>query len=240
MGRRALEFSRNHPDTSAGYAAALARLEERLSRAQQIATQQMDGLRDVSAAAERKKELRHVLQQAHLVHIAEVGKAAAREEPDLNQKFVFRPGTRAYLAFRTAARGMAAEAQSHKELLVKHGLVDSVLENFLHTLDQFDEAVEQGLEGRRLHVGASAELRSVADEIVQVVRAMDGLTATGSSTPPRRWRPGRASATSRARRVRQPRRSPHRATRRPRRVKFVLPHDPELITPVQRRLSRRR
>jgi hypothetical protein len=135
----------------------------------------MDGLRDVSAAAERKKELRHVLQQAHLVHIAEVGKAAAREEPDLNQKFVFRPGTRAYLAFRTAARGMAAEAQSHKEVLVKHGLAETVLENFLQALDQFDEAVEQGLEGRRLHVGASAELKSVADEIVQVVRVMDGL-----------------------------------------------------------------
>jgi len=175
MGRSALEFSREHPDTSAGYAAALARLEERLSRAEQIATQQMDGLRDVSAAAERKLELRRSLQHAHLVHIAEVGKAAAREEPELNQKFVFRPGTRAYLAFRTAARGMAAEAQTHKDLLVKHGLAESVLENFLHALDQFDEAVEQGLEGRRAHVGASAELKSVADEIVQVVRVMDGL-----------------------------------------------------------------
>src|SRR2546422_635962 len=75
----------------------------------------------------------------------------------------------------TAARGIAAEAQTNKDILVKYGLAESVLENFLQALDQFDEAVEQGQQGRRAHVGASAELESVADEIVQIVRVMDGL-----------------------------------------------------------------
>jgi hypothetical protein len=95
--------------------------------------------------------------------------------PELAQKFVFRPGTTTYLAFRTAARGMAAEAQTHKDVLVKHGLPETVLDNLMQALDQFDAAVEQGLEGRQAHVGASAELRSVADEVVQVVRVMDRL-----------------------------------------------------------------
>jgi hypothetical protein len=35
--------------------------------------------------------------------------------------------------------------------------------------------VDQGAEGRLAHVGASAELDTVADEIVQVVNVMDGL-----------------------------------------------------------------
>ena len=35
--------------------------------------------------------------------------------------------------------------------------------------------MEQGAEGRRLHVGASAELSVLADEIVQVVKVMSGL-----------------------------------------------------------------
>lgn len=175
MGARALEFSRDHPDTSPGYTAAVTRLEERLGRADLIATQQMAGLRDVRAATERKRELRRVLKHAHLAHVAEVGKSAAREVPELTQKFVFRPGTSTYLAFRTAARGMAAEATTHKDVLVKHGLAESVLENFLQALDQFDAAVDQGTEGRQAHVGASAELRAVADEVVQVVRVMDGL-----------------------------------------------------------------
>lgn len=175
MGTRALEFSRGHPDTSPGYTAAVTRLEERLARADQVAAQQREGLLDVRAATARKAELRRAMQQAHLSHLAQVGKAAARDVPELAQKFVFRPGTTTYLAFRTAARGMAAEAESQKEVLVKHGLADTVLANLVQALDQFDAAVEQGSEGRQAHVGASAELRAVADEVVQVVRVMDGL-----------------------------------------------------------------
>ena len=175
MGKSVLQISRDRPDPSAGYAAALARLADLLEHGEKIASQQMDGLRDVSAATERKKEVRRTLQRAHLAHIAEVGKAASREDPELPHKVAFRPGARSYLAFRTAARGIAAEAQTHKDILVKYGLAESVLENFLQALDQFDEAVAQGQEGRRAHVGASAELQSVADEIVQIVRVMDRL-----------------------------------------------------------------
>jgi hypothetical protein len=40
---------------------------------------------------------------------------------------------------------------------------------------EFDAAVEHGSEERQAHVGASAELNAVADEIVPVVRVMDGL-----------------------------------------------------------------
>ena len=68
-----------------------------------------------------------------------------------------------------------AEAQNQKELLVKHGLADTVLDSLVQSLDQFDQAVEQGTEGRRAHVGASAELDAVADEIVQIVKVMNGL-----------------------------------------------------------------
>lgn len=175
MGTRALEFSRGHPDTSPGYTAALTRLEERLTRADQLASRQRAGQLEVRAATARKAELRRAMQQAHLAHLAQVGKAAAREIPELAQKFVFRPGTTTYLAFRTAARGMAAEAQNQKEALVKHGLVETVLDNLVQVLDQFDAAVEHGAEGRQAHVGASAELHAVADEVVQVVRVMDGL-----------------------------------------------------------------
>lgn len=175
MGSRALDFSRSHPDASPGYAAAVARLEERLEHAEQVANQQREGLLEVRAATARKRELRRSMRQAHLSHLAQVAKVAARELPDLAQKFVFKPGTTTYLAFRTAARGMAAEAQNQKEALVKHGLVETVLENLTQALDQFDVALERGSAGRQAHVGASAELHAVADEIVQVVRVMDGL-----------------------------------------------------------------
>ncbi len=175
MGTRAHDFSRAHPDASPGYAAAVTRLEALLARADQVAGQQREGLLEVHAATARKKELQRSMQQAHLSHLAQVAKVAAREVPELAQKLVLRPRTRTYLAFRTAARGMAAEAQSQKEVLVKHGLVETVLDNLVQALDQFDAAVESGAEGRRAHVGASAELTAVADEVFQIVNVMDGL-----------------------------------------------------------------
>ena len=175
MGTRALDFSRAHPDASPGYTAAVTRLEERLARAQQLAAQQRDGLLQVRASTVRKVELRRTMRQAHLSHLAQVAKVAAREVPELAQKLVLRPGTTTYLAFRTAARGMAAEAQNQKEMLVKHGLAETVLDNLVQALDQFDAAVESGAGGRQAHVGASAELRAVAEEVVQIVRVMDGL-----------------------------------------------------------------
>jgi hypothetical protein len=176
MGRRALEFSRAHPDASPGYAAALARLEERLGRAQQLAVQQREGLAAVHAATKRKRELRRKMRRAHLRHLMRVGESAAPEAPDLAEKLIVtRAAMSSYLAFQTMAHSMAAEAQSRKELLVKHGLTDTVLDSLTRALEQFDEALAQGTEGRRAHVGASAELDTVADEIVHVVQLMDGL-----------------------------------------------------------------
>jgi len=175
MGTRVLNFSRAHPNPSAGYAAALSRLTENLAQAEQLAEQQRTGIIEVRNATAHKRELRRGIRRTHLVHLARVAEDAAEEAPDMGRKFSISSRTNAaYLSFRTAARGILAEAQNHKELLVKHGLVDSVLESLTDALAQFDAAVQQGTEGRRSHVGASAELDTVAEEVIQVVRVMDG------------------------------------------------------------------
>lgn len=174
MGNRVLEFSRAHPDPSPGYSAALARLEKSLAEAEVLAARQRDGINAVRSATTQKRALRRKMRRTQLVHLARVAESAAAETPDLMQKFRLTREAVPYLAFRTAARGMSAEAQSQKELLIKHGLLDSVLESLAQTLDQFDQAVEQGISGRRAHVGASAELDALAEELIQVVRLMDG------------------------------------------------------------------
>lgn len=184
MGTRVLDFSRAHPEASPGYTAALARLEERLARADQLATQQRDGIIQVHAAAMRKGNLRQTMKKGHLSHLARVAEVAAREVPELAQQFVLTRAARPYLAFRTAARSMAAEAQERKELLERHGLATMVLESLTQALDQFDSAIEQGAEGRRAHVGASAELVTVAEEVVQIVNLMDGFNRLRFATDP--------------------------------------------------------
>jgi len=109
-----------------------------------------------------------------IAHLAEVGRAAAREDHELGKTFRFKPGADTFLAFRTAARGMATAAHTHRETLAKYGLAQSVLDQLVQMLDQFDAALALGNEGRTAHIGATRELKSVAQEIVRTVRLMDG------------------------------------------------------------------
>lgn len=174
MGARALIFSRLHPDPSGSAGALLARLEDRLARATQLARQQREGILEVNQATARKRHLQGTMRRAHLAHLRHVARMAERDLPELGQKFVLRRGTIPYRTFRTAARGMAAEAESRKEVLMQHGLADTVLKSLTQALDEFDLAVRQGNRGRLIHVGASADLDRVADEVVLIVKAMDG------------------------------------------------------------------
>jgi hypothetical protein len=152
----------------------VARLEQLLARATETATAQRDGLVHVHAASARKEELRRQMRDVPIAHLAEVGRAAAREEHELGKTFTFKPGASTFLAFRTAARSMASAAQTHREVLAKYGLAQSVLDEFVQTLEQFDAAMALGNDGRTAHMGATRELRSAAVEIVRTVRVMDG------------------------------------------------------------------
>ena len=175
MGARALEFSRAHPDDSPGYTTALAQLEEQLVRSEQLAGQQRQGVAEVRAASARKRDLRRSMRQRQLVHVARAAQRAAREVPGLAQKFALAREPIPYLTFRTLSSTIVAEAQKQKEVLVKHGLVERVLDSLTEELKQFDRAMGQGAEGRRVHIGAGVELDVVADEVVEIVRVIDGL-----------------------------------------------------------------
>jgi hypothetical protein len=175
MGSRVLEYTRLHSDTSPAFVAAVARLQERLARADQLARQQMDGRSAVHVATARKAELRRRIKRTHLHHLRSVAAMASVDEPELERKFVIPEDAFTYRGFQTAASGLAAEAQSRKELLLKHGLAEEVLSGLEVALDQFETAVEQSAAGRLTHVGATAELNTVAEEVVQIVKVMTGL-----------------------------------------------------------------
>jgi len=175
MGARALEFGHAHPLESPGYAATIVKLEERLVRADMLATQQRDGILAVRAATMHKRELVGKVRRAHLSHLARIAGVAGSELPELPQKFLLKPGKGSYRAFRTAARGMQVEAQTRRQELVKHGLVEPLLDDLGRLLNEFDAVVERGQEARRVHIGATAQLDVVADEVVRLVKALGGL-----------------------------------------------------------------
>jgi hypothetical protein len=174
MGERVLEWSTTHPDPEPGAVAAQTRLQQLITRVDQLAAQQRDGILEVRRATARKRTAQVEIMQIHLRHVISAAELASTEEPELAEKFQIPGRIKNYASFRTAARGVLVEAESRRELLTKYGLSDSILAGLRAALDEFDAVVEQGAQGRARHVGASAALLTAADEILTVVRVMNG------------------------------------------------------------------
>jgi hypothetical protein len=173
MATHVVHFCDGQPDTDAGGGLSAAKVKEMTKRMEQVAAAQRAGLIDVHAAAMEKRRLRRETLAGPITHLAELGRLAGREQHELRSSFRFKPGADTYVAFRTAAGSMLAEAETHKEVLVKHGLSESVLTLFSDLLNQFDAAVELSANGRTAHKGATKQLQALATEIGAVVRVMD-------------------------------------------------------------------
>jgi hypothetical protein len=173
MGARADEFSAAHPDSEAGSALSAAKLTQLVERGRGLAATQREGLIDVAAATVEKRAVRRAMMAGPVAHLAQVGTLAAVDDHELAKAFIFKPSTGSYLAFRTAAGAMAAAAHSNKELLMKHGLSESVLDLLVQLLDKFDAAVRLGTNGRAAHKAATKQLDAVTLEIRRIVRVMD-------------------------------------------------------------------
>ena len=173
MVARSVNFCDAQPDTDAGHLVSVERLKQVRAQMEQVAAVQRAGLIDVHTGAVEKRRLRREMLAGPIAHLAEVGGLAKREHPDLVNKLRYKPSGVTYVAHRTAARSMQAEATTNKEVLAKFGLSEAVLEVFGQLLDQFDAAVKVGSDGRAAHIGATKRLEALAMEAGQLVRAMD-------------------------------------------------------------------
>lgn len=173
MVTRVVNFSDARPDTDAGHAVSVARMKELQVQMEQLAAMQRTGQIDVHTSALEKRRLRREMLAGPIAHLAEIGGLAGRDHPDLVGKFRYKPSRSNYLAHRTAARSMQAEAVTHKEVLATYGLSEAVLEVFGELLDQFDGVAKVGSDGRAMHTGATKRLKALGLEAVRIVRAMD-------------------------------------------------------------------
>ena len=173
MGVRVVNWAGAHPDDEPGFGVLLAQLQALVVRMGDVITAQRNGFIDTRAARSRKKELRSEMLAVPIAHLAQIGGLAAREVHELGKTFRFRPAATSQVAFQSASRAMLEAAQTHKEVLVKHGLSESVLVEFERMLDQFDAAMRLGAEGRMRHTAATRELETLRKEAGRLVRAMD-------------------------------------------------------------------
>jgi hypothetical protein len=175
MAARALEFCQAHPDSSAGYTAAVAELAELLARSQQLTDLHRQGVAEVRAATTQKRKLRRSIRQAQMKHVGQAAQRAAREVPELAEKLALAREPIPYLAFQSLARTVAAEAEARKDVLVRHGLVDQVLVSLKDGMAQFEQAMQRAAEGRRIHIAAAVELDVNAGEAIGILKVIDGF-----------------------------------------------------------------
>jgi hypothetical protein len=170
---RVVNWASAHPDDEPGFVVLLAQLQALVVRMGDVITAQRNGFVDTRAARSRKEELRSAMGTVPIPHLAQIGALAAREVHELGKTFRLRPTATTQVAFQSAARAMLEAAQTHKEVLVKHGLSESVLVEFERMLDQFDAAMRLGAEGRMRHTAATRELVALTKEAGRLVRGMD-------------------------------------------------------------------
>lgn len=174
MAARVRDFCRTHADTNPGYTAAVARLEERLARAEALAKQEVAGRQAVAGAVVNKEQLRQEIYNTIALLVA-LARPAAREAPDLAAG-IDRPRIKfGHQAFLIRARVAVDTGSAHKELLTRFGMPENFLTELGTALDLFEEALNQKHNGRAAHVGARAELTAVTAEIMLIVKQLDAL-----------------------------------------------------------------
>ncbi|MEO8636430.1 MAG: hypothetical protein ABI587_14240 [Gemmatimonadales bacterium] len=172
---RVFGFSQQHLTEVKGYVAAVTQLGEQLKRVQVLTTQSEAGDLTEDASTALKTELRRVIEEDHLAHFVRIAHSVTPSDPELKKRFRMPERKVSLQAFLPAARALAAEAASRKELLIGEGLPETFLEDLNTALDGYAEAVNQQDIGRASHVGARAELRALTKEMGLLVRRLDSI-----------------------------------------------------------------
>lgn len=173
MATRVREFCRAHPSNDSSHVGALARLEDRLTRAEALAIEERAGRIAELSAAERREELRRTMHFQLLRHLVRVGELAARDNPDLVGKFRLRMPNATNKAFLVSSKAMLADGLANKELFVRLGLSEAMFEDLGKAVAEFESATVVGSAGRSGHVGARVDLEAVSAELLEVVELLN-------------------------------------------------------------------
>ena len=175
MAVRVRDFSHAHPSADPSFVSILGRLEEGINRLVALEGQQTGGFLSKHSSTVRRRELRRRLREGLLRHLVTIGQDAAAEQPQLLEMFRLPGHNLTTGAFQSLSRKLLEQGVAQKELLVKHGLSDKLLEDLTAAVADFDASVAETNGGLNDHVLAGAELRRVSDEIMQLVGMMDGV-----------------------------------------------------------------
>jgi hypothetical protein len=174
MGTAVRGFHREHPPEDPGQASLVARLGDRLDRAGILLEQQRTGRVTVHASVLSKDEHKLLIRD-QLQVLEGAAQLAALDDPGLDARFEPPPLANSHRSFVAGARVCLAQASPMRDLLIKHGMPATFLEELAAEVDLYEQVVENKLTARGAHVGASADLEAVTGEIMLIVRLLDRI-----------------------------------------------------------------
>jgi hypothetical protein len=175
MGVRVRDFSRQHPSADANHASVVLRLDGAIVRIDEVAGQQVGGFLSKHASVVRRKQLRRELRDGLLRHLVTAAESAAVEDPTLVETFHLPPITASTTAFQTVARKMLEQGIAKQDLLAKHGLGTTLLDELKAAVEAYDASVAATNDGLQAHVTARAELAALSQEVMLLVGMLDGI-----------------------------------------------------------------
>lgn len=168
-------FSRAHPSADASYTLVLDRLDGTISRIEELAKQQQGGYVSKHSASVRRSNLRRRLQIGLLRHLVTAAEDVGSEAPPVAEKFRIPNSNAPHSAFRANASEMLDQARLNQDLLVKHGLSATLLDELDAAIKEFDASLRETDDGKQSHVAARAEMKTLSDEIMRLVGMLDGF-----------------------------------------------------------------
>lgn len=171
---RVVGFQVQHPDSSAGGAAAGARMTELVARGNELVEQEFAGHRVVKGAVINKVQLRGEVVQTVAV-LSGIARSIARQEPDLAPGIPM-PGRRdSEKSFLGRARDALAAATAKQDVFLKHGMPETLIEDLGALLQRYEAVVSDKHAGQAAHIGARAELAAVGAELVSLMHQLDAI-----------------------------------------------------------------
>jgi hypothetical protein len=168
-------FSRAHPSTDTSYILVLDRLDGAIVRIEELAKQQESGYASKHSAAVRRSDLRRRLQAGLLRYLVTAAEDVGSEAPAVGERFRIPSSSATHAAFRARASEMLDEARANQEILVKHGMSATLLDDLDAAVKEFDASLAETDSGKQSHVAARAEMKTLGEEIMRLVGMLDGF-----------------------------------------------------------------
>jgi hypothetical protein len=142
-------FSRAHPSADTSYVLVLDRLDGSIVRLEELAKQQQGGYVSKHSSAVQRTDLRRRLQTGLLRHLVTAAEDAGSAAPEVAEKFRIPKANAPHAAFRARTAEMLGQARANQELLVKHGLSASLLDELETAVKEFDASLQEATTGSR-------------------------------------------------------------------------------------------